>query len=50
MMVSPVGYIELAGGEAHFRRVYDVNNVGPTLLAGALAFVLVLGAIRRLVR
>ena len=50
MMVSPVGYIELAGGAAHFRRVYDVNNVGPTVLAGAFALVLVLGAVRRLFR
>jgi uncharacterized spore protein YtfJ len=50
LVVSPVGYIELTGGAANFRRVYDVNNVGPTVLAGALAFVLVLGALRRLFR
>ena len=50
MMLSPVGYIELREGEAHFRRVYDVNNAGPTVVAAAMAVVLVLGAIRRLVR
>ncbi len=50
LMATPVGYIELSGGEAHFRRIVDPAAMWPVLLAGGVAAWLVLRGLKALLR
>lgn len=42
-MVVPVGYIELAHGEAHFRRIVDANQIAIVAVAATAAVLAVWG-------
>jgi uncharacterized spore protein YtfJ len=46
----PVGFIEIAGGEAHFRRIVDYSSLWPTMLVGGLAGWLLLRGLRSIFR
>lgn len=50
MMATPVGYIEIAGGQAQFRRIVDPAAMWPVLLVGGIAGWLVLRAFRSIFR
>lgn len=45
--VSPLGYIEIAGGESHFRRINDRTALAPVVLAGGMVAWLLLRALRK---
>jgi uncharacterized spore protein YtfJ len=53
VMVAPLGYIEIARGEARFRPIRDpmlLWGAGSLLVAAGLSAWLVLGGLRRLIR
>jgi uncharacterized spore protein YtfJ len=50
MMATPVGYIEIVGGEAHFRRIVDLAALWPVFLVGGLAGWLLLRGFRSIFR
>ncbi|MDZ7727995.1 MAG: spore germination protein GerW family protein [Dehalococcoidia bacterium] len=50
MTASPLGYIEISGGEAVFRRIHDPASLWPTVLAAAFTAWVVLRGIRRILR
>lgn len=47
---TPVGYIEIADGVAGFRPIKDPASLWPLVLACGLAAVMVLGALRRMIK
>lgn len=50
---TPLGYIEIRNGEAEFKPIQDPANllmVPPVIIAGGLSAVLIIGALRRLLR
>lgn len=53
MIVSPLGYIEIANGHAEFRRIVDpiaLLAAAPFVLAAGISLLLVLRGLRRIVR
>lgn len=50
VMASPVGYIELQGGQATFHRIKDPASIVPLVLAGAVAGWLTLRGLAKLLR
>lgn len=50
LMASPVGYIELRGGQAHFIPIRDFGALAPLVLAAGVAALFVLHGLRRLLR
>ena len=50
MMATPVGYIEIIGGEAYFRRIVDPGALWPVILVGGIAGWLVLRGLKALLR
>lgn len=46
LSASPVGYIEIAGGEAVFKRIFDPTSLWAPILAGGVALWLLLRGIR----
>lgn len=47
---SPLGYIEISGGKAEFKRIPDVGRLVPVILAGGFTTWLVLRGLRKLLR
>jgi uncharacterized spore protein YtfJ len=50
LVVSPVGYLEIVGGESRFRRINDAGSLVPLVLVGTLAAWVVLRGLRVLLR
>ncbi len=50
VMISPIGYIEIAEGQSRFRRILDPTAMAPIVLAGAMVALLLLRGIRKLAR
>lgn len=48
--VSPLGYIEIKGGQSQFRPIHDPSSFVPLVAVGGVMSWLVLGAVRRLLR
>lgn len=50
LMATPIGYIEIVGGEAHFRRIVEPAALWPVLLVGGIAGWLLFRGLRSLFR
>jgi len=50
VMVSPIGYIEIAEGQSRFRRILDPTAMAPIALAAAMVALLLLRGIRKLAK
>ncbi len=50
VMVSPIGYIEIAEGQSRFRRILDPTAMAPIVLAAAAMALLLLRGIRKLAK